>query len=77
MIVEGGKHALMHANDGYIFENITFLTDTLERRIAVTGLALPANVRVTQFFTRDPTVYEPELEIAQQAPVVPVATKEI
>ena len=75
MIVEGGKHALMHANDGYVFANITFLTDTLERRIAVTGLALPANVRVTQFFTRDPPD-EPELEIAQ-APVVPVATKEI
>jgi hypothetical protein len=82
MIVEGGKHALMHANGGYVFENITFLTDTLERRIAVTGLALPANVRVTQFFTRDPPVYayEPELEIGQgvPAPVVqPVVTKEI
>ena len=48
--VEAGKHALFHANDGLAFADWTMLTDTLERRLAVTGLSLPANIRVIEGF---------------------------
>ena len=52
--VEAGKHALFHANDGLAFADWTMLTDTLERRLAVTGLSLPANIRVIEgFLSRD------------------------
>ena len=46
--VEAGKHALFHANDGMAFADWTMLTDTHERRLAVTGLSLPTNVRVIE-----------------------------
>ena len=50
MFVEAGKHALFHANHGSMWINWTFFTDMLERRIAVSGVNLPANFRVLRLF---------------------------
>ena len=52
--VEAGKHALFHAKDGKVLADWTMLTDTLERRMAVTGLSLPPNITVIEgFLERD------------------------
>ena len=52
--VEAGKHALFHANAGFLWADWTMLTDTLERRLALTGLSLPTNVRIIEgFLSRD------------------------
>ena len=50
MVVEGGKHALFHSKSGYMWINWSFLTEMLERRIAVSGFNLPANYRVLRFY---------------------------
>ena len=50
MIVEGGKHAVLHSKEGYMFSAWTFLTDLLERRLAVSGINLPTNFLMLRFF---------------------------
>ena len=46
--VEAGKHALFHARTGLVLVDWTMLTDLLERRLAVTGLSMPPNIRVIE-----------------------------
>ena len=72
MIVEAGKHALLHSdtNRSSLWANWTFLTDMLERRIAVSGINLPANYLMLRFFVflQRPEVQHVET-VAQKPPI--------
>ena len=71
MIVEAGKHALLHSDTkrSSLWANWTFLTDMLERRIAVSGINLPANYLMLRFFV---FLQRPHVETVTQKPPVTV-----
>ena len=67
--VEAGKHALFHAKDGKVLADWTMLTDTLERRLAVTGLSVPPNITVIEgFLQRDQRM---DVDTASVMPATP------
>ena len=80
MIVEAGKHALLHADPkrSSLWSNWTFLTDMLERRIAVSGLNLPANYLMTRFFVflQRPQRPTPHVETVTLKPQVTVKVRD-
>jgi hypothetical protein len=54
-VVEAGKHAVFHANGGYVFADRTMLTDTLERRLALVGVSLPVTIDIVRAFLQRAT----------------------
>ena len=69
-VVEGGKHAMFHANGGRVFADRTFLVDLAERRLALMGLSLPVNVDLVRVFLErsGPEQMDVEEELAKKTP---------
>ena len=51
-LASAGAHELFHPERGYLWKDRKFLTNTLERRLAVTGVSLPTNYSVVQRFVQ-------------------------